>query len=302
MPTASLTLFPAPAAWASRGRHAALPWSDVLARAEKPELWPGGGAIDAAEARLPAWTFAAFRDDARVVARDSATAEAQTRARVLEVNGLFLEYEDEPGADADAIARWWAGRLFLAYTTAFHDRPLGDRPEGPRWRVAVPFARGVGLAAAVEVARWARHPRRRAGTLADATEEPWRAPALPALPAGVAVRAAFFDGKGTAVVDLSGLAERLPGGSDAEVLALWSVVDALAFNFPADARRVRVLLDGREADSLGHVSLAAPLVPRRDLVIGEIPPLAIPVAAGTPAPTEEDDAPSPFDDLVPTTP
>lgn len=184
MPTASLTLFPAPAAWASRGRHAALPWSDVLARAEKPELWPGGGAIDAAEARLPAWTFAAFRDDARVVARDSATAEAQTRARVLEVNGLFLEYEDEPGADADAIARWWAGRLFLAYTTAFHDRPLGDRPEGPRWRVAVPFARGVGLAAAVEVARWARHPRRRAGTLADATEEPWRAPALPAIAPG----------------------------------------------------------------------------------------------------------------------
>jgi len=125
---------------------------------------------------------------------------------------------------------------------------------------------------------------------------------LPSIPAGTVVRAVFFDGKGTAIVDLVGLAERLGGGSDSEVLALWAVVDALAFNFPVDARRVRVLLDGREAESLGHVSLATPLSPRRDLVIGEVPSLAIPIANGQSEPIEEDDGPSPFDDLVPMAP
>jgi hypothetical protein len=126
-------------------------------------------------------------------------------------------------------------------------------------------------------------------------------PSLPSVPPGVTVRAVFFDGKGTAIVDLAGLRERLAGGSDAEILALWSVVDALAFNFPVDARRVRVLLDGQSDVLLHHVSLAAPLTPRRDLVIGDVPSLAIPVAGGQVLePEQEEDGPSPFDDLVPT--
>ena len=131
------------------------------------------------------------------------------------------------------------------------------------------------------------------------------APSLAPIPAGVTIRAVFFDGKGTAIVDIAGLRERLLGGSDEEVLALWSVVDALAFNFPVDARRVRVLLDGQSDVLLQHVSLAAPLTPRRDLVTGDVPSLAIPVAGGqgtVPDPVHEEDGPSPFDDLVPTTP
>lgn len=138
------------------------------------------------------------------------------------------------------------------------------------------------------------------------------APSLASLPPGVTIRAVFFDGKGTAVVDVAGLREHLGGGSETEVLALWSIVDALAFNFPVDVRRVRVLLDGREAEALGHVSLSAPLSPRRDLVAGDIPSLAIPIAAGQgvvpdasdpdPGADEDeegvdDDEPSPFDDL-----
>ena len=70
------------------------------------------------------------------------------------------------------------------------------------------------------------------------------------------------------------------------MLALWSIVDTLAFNFPADARRVRILVDGHEVESVGgHVALDAPLSPRRDLVVGDLP--AAPGAApATPAPTE----------------
>lgn len=108
---------------------------------------------------------------------------------------------------------------------------------------------------------------------------------LPAIPEGVELRAVFLDGKGTATVDLGHLAEKLGGGTESEVLALWSVVDTLAFNFPADARRVRILVDGHEIESLGHVALDAPLAPRRDLVVGDLP-AATGATPATPAPTE----------------
>lgn len=97
-------------------------------------------------------------------------------------------------------------------------------------------------------------------------------PPITALPAGVELRALFLDGKGTATVDLAHLTETLPGGTESETLALWSVVDTLAFNLPADARRVRILVDGHQVDALGHVALDAPLSPRRDLIAGGIPP------------------------------
>lgn len=104
-------------------------------------------------------------------------------------------------------------------------------------------------------------------------------PAIAAMPAGVTLRALFFDGKGTAIVDLGGLPAALAGtGTEAQALAVWSVVDALAFNFPAEARRVRLLLDGHEAAAAGVIALDAPLAPRRDLVTGDVPAVATPVA------------------------
>lgn len=124
-----------------------------------------------------------------------------------------------------------------------------------------------------------------AGPAALPAPQPSPAP-ISAIPAGVELRALFLDGKGTAIVDLGHLAEKLPGGTEAEVLALWSVVDTLAFNFPADARRVRILVDGHEVDTAGgHVALDLPLTPRRDLVVGDLPAAAGSTPA-TPAPTE----------------
>ena len=121
-----------------------------------------------------------------------------------------------------------------------------------------------------------------AGPVAQAAPVP-----ISAIPAGVELRALFLDGKGTATVDLGHLAEKLPGGTEAEVLALWSIVDTLAFNFPADARRVRILVDGHEVESIGHVALDSPLTPRRDLVTGDLPVAGAGAAApATPAPTE----------------
>lgn len=125
------------------------------------------------------------------------------------------------------------------------------------------------------------------GPAPDATD------VLRAVPEGVELRALFLDGHGTATVDLGKLAAALAqSGSETEVLALWAIVDTLAFNFPADARRVRVLLDGREVESAGHVALGSPLTPRRDLVVGEIPSLTtiVPAAPATdpePIPSEE---------------
>lgn len=143
-------------------------------------------------------------------------------------------------------------------------------------RVEVPAAPDVNRQAAAALQALLKGP------VPDPQAPPDAVPdALPAVPPGVELRALFFDGRGTATVDLGRLRAMLgSGGSEAEVLALWSVVDTLAFNFPADARRVRILLDGAEAESLGgHVSLVDPLAPRRDLVAGEIPSLSPTIAA-----------------------
>lgn len=125
--------------------------------------------------------------------------------------------------------------------------------------------------------------REAAAAIAAVAAGPAAAPDAPiaTVPPETAVRSLFFDGRGTAVIDLGGVAG-LREGLDHELLAVWSVVNTLAFNFPAQARRVRVLIDGQEVETLrGHVLLTEPLSPRRDLVRGELPSLA---ASATPAP------------------
>ena len=90
---------------------------------------------------------------------------------------------------------------------------------------------------------------------------------LPIAPPGVTLRGLYLDGKGTAFVDLAGLAGQQLGGTYAELLFVYAITDTLAYSFPADVRRVRLLLDGQEVSSLGHVSIENALVPRRDLVL-----------------------------------
>ncbi len=83
----------------------------------------------------------------------------------------------------------------------------------------------------------------------------------PTLPAVTMVRSVRFDGD-LAVVDLGNeIVEGLPEGSHAEMLAIYSMVDTIAVNFPR-VRRVAFLIDGEPASTLkGHLDLREPLVP-----------------------------------------
>lgn len=87
-------------------------------------------------------------------------------------------------------------------------------------------------------------------------------------PADTAVRATYLLPGGTVIVDLGGptLTKGWGTGSHQELMSLYSLVHTLTANFP-DARRVRVLVNGTPAETLGgHISLAKSLEPHLGLV------------------------------------
>jgi hypothetical protein len=80
----------------------------------------------------------------------------------------------------------------------------------------------------------------------------------------------FVTARGTAYVDLSKevTTTQVPG-SRAELFAVYSLVDSIAFNFPA-IKRVQILIDGQSALTLaGHVDLSRPLPP--DMTLAAAP-------------------------------
>ncbi len=114
---------------------------------------------------------------------------------------------------------------------------------------------------------------------------------LPTLPAGTRVVEVFVQARGVAYVDLSSEASSgLPGGSKAELLTVYSLVNTVVTNFPA-VSRVRILVDDRPVVSLGgHVDVSRPLPPDMTLVALPTPgpspaTAASPSPAPTPAPT-----------------
>lgn len=90
---------------------------------------------------------------------------------------------------------------------------------------------------------------------------------VPTLPAGTRVLEVFVQARGVAWVDLSSEATSgLPGGSKAELLTVYSVVNTIVTNFPA-VSRVRIVVNDQPVTSLGgHVDLSRPLPPDMTLV------------------------------------
>ena len=108
------------------------------------------------------------------------------------------------------------------------------------------------------------------------------------LPAGTKVQEVFVQAHGVACVSLSAEAARgLPGGSRAELMTVYSIVDTVVTNFPA-VSRVQLVVGDQLASSLGgHVDLMRPLPPDMTLVALEPSPTpaSSPTApAGAPAP------------------
>jgi spore germination protein GerM len=87
------------------------------------------------------------------------------------------------------------------------------------------------------------------------------------LPPGTRVLEVFVQARGVAWVDLSSeAASGLPGGSKAELLTVYSVVNTIVTNFPA-VSRVRIVVNDQPVTSLGgHVDLGRPLPPDMTLV------------------------------------
>ena len=83
---------------------------------------------------------------------------------------------------------------------------------------------------------------------------------LPTLPEQTQLRAFYIAENGTAYVDLSEAASEMhPGGAQAELMTIYSIVDSLVLNIP-EIQRVKILLAGEEAASLaGHIDLRHPL-------------------------------------------
>ncbi len=90
---------------------------------------------------------------------------------------------------------------------------------------------------------------------------------LPTLPSRTKLISLRIDEKGVARANFSrALSTDHPGGSSAEMMTVYSVVNSLVLNFP-EIRQVQFLEEGKEIESItGHLSLSQPIGLKRDLV------------------------------------
>ncbi len=57
-----------------------------------------------------------------------------------------------------------------------------------------------------------------------------------------------------------------PGGTSAEMMTVYSIVNSLSLNFP-QIKRVQILIDGKPIETItGHLSLKQPVLPKPDLI------------------------------------
>jgi germination protein M len=86
------------------------------------------------------------------------------------------------------------------------------------------------------------------------------APQAAVIPKGTTLRSFHVTESGDAFIDLGPeIVASHPGGSAGELLTVYALVNAVTANLPA-VRRVQILVDGKEVDSLaGHVDLRRPL-------------------------------------------
>ncbi|MCO4744582.1 MAG: AAA family ATPase [Proteobacteria bacterium] len=180
----AMTKFPAPARWTSSGVRRTYSADQLAEALAKPELWPASSTVRESAGLLPGWSFAEFADDARVTGQDEQVAARESEARAERLTGVAVDYLDDPTVDETHIAQWWHGFRFVAYTTAFHQVPQGERPAGPRWRVLLGLSRAVSIDEGRLLAAWARHPRREAGMVAKTALDVCRVFPVPAISPG----------------------------------------------------------------------------------------------------------------------
>lgn len=90
---------------------------------------------------------------------------------------------------------------------------------------------------------------------------------IPTLPLRTKLLSLQLDERGLAKVNFNkALSKDHPGGSSAEIMTVYSIVNSLTLNFP-QIRRVQILIEGEVGESIaGHLSLDQPVSPNLDLV------------------------------------
>lgn len=103
--------------------------------------------------------------------------------------------------------------------------------------------------------------------------QPPPAPYVSVIPAGTTLKAFYVTSSGDAFVDLSAdVTGRHPGGTPAELLTVYAIVNTITTNLQG-VQRVQLLVDGKEADSVaGHVDVRRPLERDMAYVRQEPPP------------------------------
>jgi spore germination protein GerM len=79
------------------------------------------------------------------------------------------------------------------------------------------------------------------------------------IPVGTELRALYIDPDNVGYIDLSeAVKKQHPGGTNSELLTIYSVVNSLILNV-SEIKRVKILIDGNEAPTLaGHIDLQFP--------------------------------------------
>ena len=90
---------------------------------------------------------------------------------------------------------------------------------------------------------------------------------IPTLPPRTELLTLEISDAGLAKVNFNpALSRDHPGGSSAEMMTVYSIVNSLSLNFP-QIKRVQILIDGKPIATLvGHLSLEQPVSPKPDLI------------------------------------
>lgn len=90
---------------------------------------------------------------------------------------------------------------------------------------------------------------------------------IPTLPPRTKLLTLQINDTGVARVNFNpALSKDHPGGSSAEMMTVYSIVNSLALNFP-QIKRVQILIDGKSIETItGHLSLRQPVSPKPDLI------------------------------------
>ena len=90
---------------------------------------------------------------------------------------------------------------------------------------------------------------------------------IPTLPSQTELLGLQLDQRGLARVNFNrALTKNHPGGSSAEMMTVYSVVNSLTSNFP-NIKRVQFLIEGKQVETIaGHLSLRQSVPPKPDLI------------------------------------